>query len=579
MLHFIGRYDLILSSRNHRLFGRRTLYIALLVLEFVLLAWLLHWDTTASNISHRGMFLDAYVYLVISQHLLIILIGTPLLFSGVIAADLANGTLPLLMTTDLQPWEYLYGKCTSRFIQLLSLLIIAVPFLLLAAFYGYALPFKLVLALLIISLCLVFGLGAWSLWLSLQHTQPRQAIQAMIIRVLLLGSSWFIVSYMLLPELSAIRSRSAIIDGISGFFEWVLPIFNLFASYQASLNGNTELMMQHAYWLCLGSTCLGIWFLIRSSVSLRALTASALENRERSSKNLPRLRFLRPSIDEDDPIAWRERFLQSGWGRWFMTASMLIASWLVSEQLLKLLNPWYFFMWWLAGGFVICLFVVIRASGCISGERLRQTWESLLLTPLDTWEILFDKRRGVIRAFAPTYYALSVPTLFYAYGLSIETFVISLSLLAFIWGIMYFFASIGIYNSVVNGSWLSLLSSMSLGIGYSMGIFIILVSLALIGMLCIFIPAFLFIMRWLGMSLFSDHYWNVALFVIFSLMAWRMYHQGNIRLWLAQAWIDQEERYGRTLTRSLSQALRSHYRRLENKKSDQEKPHRSSLPT
>ncbi len=47
------------------------------------------------------------------------------------------------------------------------------------------------------------------------------------------------------------------------------------------------------------------------------------------------------------------------------------------------------------------LLVAARASGCITEERERRSWEGLLLTSLSTHDIIHGKQRGVIRACVP----------------------------------------------------------------------------------------------------------------------------------------------------------------------------------
>jgi hypothetical protein len=39
-------------------------------------------------------------------------------------------------------------------------------------------------------------------------------------------------------------------------------------------------------------------------------------------------------------------------------------------------------------------------------------------------------------------------------------------------------------------------------------------------------------------------------------LAWRLYQAAETQIWLAQAWIETHERYGRSFTRSLSRALK-----------------------
>src|SRR5262249_34117130 len=60
---------------------------------------------------------------------------------------------------------------------------------------------------------------------------------------------------------------------------------------------------------------------------------------------------------------------------------------------------------------VFSLLVGIRCSGAVSGEREQQTWEALLVTPLDTRAMLDGKLWGVMRAALPYLAAWAVPAL------------------------------------------------------------------------------------------------------------------------------------------------------------------------
>ncbi len=561
MLNFVAHFDLKLRSRSRRTSSQRYLYLSMLIIETLLFYSVLYvadWPP-----SEQGSFLELYAWTLIFQHFLIVLLGSPVIFAGALSEDFAKGTMPMLMTTDTRSWIIVMGKFWSRLVQMLGLLTLPLPFLCLAHLNGYTITMDLILALVGMTLSLLFALGAWSFWVSIFHDQPRQAAQFMLIRVILLMGSWCVLTYWLLPLMSAYQASSAFLDALVSFLAWWLPCFDLHANFQASVNGRQEALTISTMMVMGTGLIVGIWYLARTILTLRQRTQTYLEKATQPTRLNFRQRFLRPALDEDDPIAWRERFVHHGWGRWLVTAGMLAVSWVISQWLLTLLEPWYFFLWSMVGGLVIGIFVVVRASGCISGERQKQTWDSLLLTPLDTWEILFDKRRGVIRAFRPVLFALAGPILFFAYGQNLNTFVHCTCAMFFIWGLMHYMASIGIYNSTVDGSWLSLISSVGLGLGFSVGLLILLTIMGLILMMCIFIPFFLFILRMIGMTTFSMHYWFAFSGFICCFMGWRLYHQGNIKLWQAQAWIDQEERYGRTLTRSLTLALRTHYRKRE----------------
>src|SRR5262245_14162605 len=68
----------------------------------------------------------------------------------------------------------------------------------------------------------------------------------------------------------------------------------------------------------------------------------------------------------------------------------------------------------LLGGIVLvlaCLVVGIRCSGTVCGEREKQTWEALLLTPLANQQLIRNKLWGILGAAVPYVLAYMVPAL------------------------------------------------------------------------------------------------------------------------------------------------------------------------
>src|SRR5262249_23171901 len=109
----------------------------------------------------------------------------------------------------------------------------------------------------------------------------------------------------------------------------------------------------------------------------------------------------------------------------------------------------------------------IRSSGAVTGERERQTWESVLLTPLETWELIEDKVHGTLDALRPYFVAFAVPATVVAFwmGLDAATFVLALLLLT--WTAMYFMAATGVWCSARSkSSWRSLVATLGTGYGY-----------------------------------------------------------------------------------------------------------------
>jgi ABC-2 family transporter protein len=115
--------------------------------------------------------------------------------------------------------------------------------------------------------------------------------------------------------------------------------------------------------------------------------------------------------------------------------------------------------------FLASLVVGIRCSGAISGEREKQTWEALLLTPLSTRNLVRGKLRGIIGASYPYLRAYAVPAVLLSILGGIPALVWTVVALPVTWLAMYYVGATGLWCSVRSkSSWRSLLGT--LGFGY-----------------------------------------------------------------------------------------------------------------
>lgn len=129
---------------------------------------------------------------------------------------------------------------------------------------------------------------------------------------------------------------------------------------------------------------------------------------------------------------------------------------------------------------------------------------------------------------------------------------------------IYFMASTGIWRSAeARGSWRSLVATLARGFGYVFGWIIVVAMAAGIAIGCLTLPFIGMIVDAMGLGNFLGKYWSALVTLVCLVLAWRLHGAANLRLWYAQTWIDEHERYGRTFTRSLSRALRKHQEKVE----------------
>jgi hypothetical protein len=121
---------------------------------------------------------------------------------------------------------------------------------------------------------------------------------------------------------------------------------------------------------------------------------------------------------------------------------------------------------------VASLVVGVRCSGAVSGERERQTWEALLLTPLETRELIRGKLWGIIGASYPYLLAYAVPAVLLSLlgdvGADVGAVAWTLIWLGVTWLATYYMGAAGLWCSTRSrSSWRSLLGT--LGFGYVAG--------------------------------------------------------------------------------------------------------------
>jgi ABC-type transport system involved in multi-copper enzyme maturation permease subunit len=438
-----------------------------------------------------GTFLD----LILLEEFLVVVLVTPALVAGTITEEKSRRTLEQLLTSQIPPLAIVVGKLLARMTDVVVLTLVVLP---LAAFvgpYAGASP-AFLLGQAVVTIFAAFGLSCLSLLASVWTRQTRAAVFA-VYAVGLLAAGLYWSGWLRLP----------------GWVQWFDPIRVLTPARDGSdvVEFLRRLGRFAAAWLIFGCGCtlLAAWRL--RPAYIRQLTA-------RKTRIGAVRRAARPA-PAWNPLVWKEKFV--GWRvpRWAIL--LIVAAVTIWTALRELAVPapvgagvkitpvqviinhgWY------AIG-LLTLLVGVHASGAISGERERGTWDGLLTTPMTFREILRGKLRGIIACawpFLVTYLLASAaavavvtqdsPTFALAFlaasaGLAVGVAVLAprfarlvFIVLALAWGLladlpvllalvmtlavawltMEFFASVGLWCSVrCPSSWRSLLATVGLG--------------------------------------------------------------------------------------------------------------------
>lgn len=463
------RYDLVCTARRTRYFVMRFFFALLLFLTLYVFYVKQLGSVNVERVSRQRLVdfaqIFSYAYLVI-QYFLVLLI-TPAYVGTAIAEEKERRTLEFLLATDLHSQEIIFGKLASRVGNIVMFLLGGLPVLSFVQFFGGIDP-DLLLYGFIATLITVLSVAAVSIACSVQARHSREGI----IRSYLIVVSYFIFGFLLSWLIMFLKGLSGglgatgnlvddvwFVQGICYFTEYYLAGDAFHAAYlyfSSSIlpgvaftswtgirlaSSITDLIRNYL----LFHGIIAILCLLYSIVYLRRIFVQQMygDVRKRNgTKSLSRKSNVPVTVILEQKPA-RVRGIRWSLGNW---QPMIWKEWLVPRQLhrslmMKLITgfSWACFLFpvvvifimaqnrsslnWsilsdsmniyirIAGTVCMCLMLLgtgIRAANSCTVERDKQTLESLLLTPLTTFEIIFGKWFGAWLGFSSSYVLLGI---------------------------------------------------------------------------------------------------------------------------------------------------------------------------
>jgi ABC-type transport system involved in multi-copper enzyme maturation permease subunit len=430
-----------------------------------------------------GRFAEAFVV----QQLLLLLLATPAFVAGAVTDEKRRGTLPQLLTTDLDTRHILLGKLLGRTAEVLLLAVAGLPpFALLAGFARVG-PWAILLLIAALAPPL-FALASASVLASVFCRQTRDAVLALYA----LGTLAGLAVWHFGGPLDVLNPLSVLAPA------WGTPALADLAE------AGRRLAASALCWTALGGAFLGlaVWQLRpscrREMEGARPAAASA---RWHSAPLVP---------VTDDPVRWRERYVEglapvpslrrvrTGVGVAGIVAVTTCSSLVIlalslppgvgpdaalraflslSPAAIRAVMPdaaLGFLVQSLVAMLLASLVVGVRCSGAVTGERERQTWEALLLTPLSARELIRGKLWGVMGASLWYLLAYAGPAVVFSAAGGLMALFWTVLFLAVTVLAMYYVGAAGLWCSVrARNSWRSLLGT--LAAGYAGGIALYLV--------------------------------------------------------------------------------------------------------
>jgi len=471
----IARLELILAGRNQRFARFRRIAAGWLVLQFawyygvyVHSQWNHIWKFPPGKAPHTTAFASAFVHDYLAtfvwQAWWLALLGVPGFVASTFTEEKTRGTIEHLLTADLTSLEIVVGKFLGKVVQLAVFLSCALPFAIFAGTLGN-LEASSLFAICTFAIAPAIAICAVSLLASVLFRQNRDAILAVYLFVFW---AWCVGE---LPILLVLFARylpttnfnaMAVFDQLNYAGAWMqmlTPIYILTPGWSHGHSSTTIQRMAFAsvVWLVVtvASLALAAW-------RLRPVVRREMENlgKRRTPRPLPFLLNYRGL--EADPIAWKEEFVAGvapigilrrvpTWAGWALTFMASVGvSFLLRYS--SPLNELHFFEHAAMLASFTGLCVAIRASSAISGEREANTWEALLLTPLEIRQLIDSKLLGIQRGIRSYLVAYSIPVAALAALHGISCFLITAIGFVASLALIRLAGAFGVYFSATTGS-------------------------------------------------------------------------------------------------------------------------------
>jgi ABC-type transport system involved in multi-copper enzyme maturation permease subunit len=436
-------YDLVRQSRRGRLIVLRLLYCCILfgVLVFMVAqspeGSLFYWESTARNAS---VIAETYFQWFLTVQFVLVTVLTPAFVAGSIAEENERQTLEFMAATDLLNREIVLSKLGSRLATLTLLVMTGLPFLAILQFVGAIDP-NLVLAGYACTLLAVLGESGVSIFCSVLCRRQRDAIGLAYVIVV----SYYALTIALNSAISSAyaRSAAAAFAYAPANESWVLtiePLIELIstgslltvldqvrnAAAIGTLAAELPRMVSHFAifhgCLALGCIALAVAEVRRFSLSQKAQPAKAGFSHSFLSP--------RPSVGPL-PMLWKEVYraalprplwLKLGalavvlavtvvplamviynsiadWDNIMSRGYLYGGGWIDARSYRDLLGE-YMTPWVRSNTLVVGIFAVlavgVRAASSILSEREKDTWDTLISTPVECLSVLKAKWAGSI---------------------------------------------------------------------------------------------------------------------------------------------------------------------------------------
>lgn len=397
MLGPIFRIEMLTSARRARHFLVRVVYaLVLLVALWVVYVSNIAWSRALGLQEIANVAAEYFRVFAVLQVLAVLLVG-PAVAAGTVAVERERRTIEYLFATDLSNAEIIVGKLVARTLQVTWYLLTGLPVLAIVMLLGGIGPEQLAIVFLL-TVTTLLSVNVLSVAVSVWAPRVRDAFRRvyflLFVLVLLPLILWPIASRavgltsplaMLLDALVALNPVSLAFHSLVGVGFWTggspWPAVWVFVAGHLAAAG------------CLA--VVAVWAVRRIHLAGDGKPARAAKARPRRTRRGP----------GDHPMLWKELLAARSGNRLGWAGKVLVA-----VAAIGCLTPSLYAASWQNPrdtGFVTIamstllacaalLMLGARAASAITGEKERDTWVTLLSTPLEGPEILWGKFVGTL---------------------------------------------------------------------------------------------------------------------------------------------------------------------------------------
>lgn len=372
------------TGRRRRAHVLRWIFGAVLIVQLfsAYSAYALHAATPGAMADMASEFLR---WTLLEQFLFVAVV-TPALVAGTITDEKTRGTLETLLTSQLDAPAIVAGKLLARLADVSVLTLVALPLVAVASSLTGIGP-AFVFGQAVVTILTAIGLSSVSILASVWSRHTRSAVLAVYL-LIVAAVTLYVGHWWTLPA----------------WVRWLDPIFVLRPAYEGGSAWEflRRLGQSFAVWSCLSAVCVAL-----ASWRLRPAYLKQLAVRRRWHSVAHWLPRPAPSWN---PLTWKESYCGRRIPRWLGLPAVSVATFVVCLQ--GMMTPAgagapppapaevIMNLGWFAIAF-LALLVAVHASGAITTERERQTWDGLMCSPMNHRDILAGKIRGIVAGAWP----------------------------------------------------------------------------------------------------------------------------------------------------------------------------------